>query len=118
MARSGKGDRLRAQAAVGRAKGSEEEATAIEPNHADHAPFGNPRRIVAEPADMADAIEADKAEGGVLGFFNGNIERAIDGDDAVGPLPVDDSEHGSVAHDLGLFPADVVVLHTASVVGD
>ena len=118
MARGGKGDRLRTQAAVGRAEGREEEATAIEPNHADHALRGDPRRIVAEAADMADVVEADKTEGGVLGFVDGNVEGAIDGDDAVGSLAVDDPEHGGVAHDLGLFPADVVILHTAGVAGN
>ena len=67
---------------------------------------------------MGDVIEADEAKGGALGLFNGNVEGAIDGDDAVGSFAVDDPEYGGVAHDFGLFPADVVVSHTAGVAGD
>ena len=112
------GDGLGPQAAVGAAKGSQKKTAAVEPDHADHALFGDTRGIVAEAADVGNAVEADEAERRLSGFVDGNVDCPVAGDDAIGALAVDDAQGGGIADGFGVFPADVTLLHCAGVTGD
>ena len=113
----GEGDGLGPQAPVGAAVGRHEFAAAVQAHHADHAVFGDPRGEIAQPADVGDVPQGHHPDRRVARLLHREGEGLRHRHDAVGAVPVDLGEAGTVRDHGVVFPEPVIGLERRDVAG-